>query len=334
MEAAASTPDTINKLRFAADGAFAMLAGMQLDVFTPLADGPKTADQIGEAIGVRPDRLRLLLYALAAARLLDTKDGFFENTPEAARFLVRGNPDYLFGMDSSWANQWRAKLGTAESIRTGVPQAKLDFSKSAPEKLEEFLRMLNGQAAPTARELTTLHDFSSIKTLVDVGGGAAGLSIALTQACPQIRATVVELPLVASIARKVVDEEGVGNRVRVMTADVVHDPLPGSYDAAVLRNLLQVLSPEDAQKVLMNTSGAMNAGGTLYIVGHILDNARTSPPDAVGFNLLFINQFDEGECYTEEEHRAWLMKAGFVNINRANALLTGGRGVITARKPN
>jgi hypothetical protein len=28
-------PDTINKLRFAADAALAMLAGMQLDVFTP-----------------------------------------------------------------------------------------------------------------------------------------------------------------------------------------------------------------------------------------------------------------------------------------------------------
>jgi hypothetical protein len=31
----------VNKLRFAADAAFAMLAGMQLDVFTPLQGGPK-----------------------------------------------------------------------------------------------------------------------------------------------------------------------------------------------------------------------------------------------------------------------------------------------------
>jgi hypothetical protein len=31
----------VNKLRFAADAAFVMLAGMQLDVFTPLQGGPK-----------------------------------------------------------------------------------------------------------------------------------------------------------------------------------------------------------------------------------------------------------------------------------------------------
>lgn len=44
-------PDTINALRFGVDSAFAMLAGMQLDVFTPLQHGPMTAEQIAEAIG-------------------------------------------------------------------------------------------------------------------------------------------------------------------------------------------------------------------------------------------------------------------------------------------
>ena len=38
-------PDMINKLRSVANGAFAMLAGMQLDVFTPMKDGPLTAEQ-------------------------------------------------------------------------------------------------------------------------------------------------------------------------------------------------------------------------------------------------------------------------------------------------
>jgi len=40
MEDPVPKPDTINKLRFAVDAGFAMLAGMQLDVFTPLKGGP------------------------------------------------------------------------------------------------------------------------------------------------------------------------------------------------------------------------------------------------------------------------------------------------------
>ncbi len=84
IEDAGTRPDTINKLRFAVDAAFAMLAGMQLDVFTPLKDGPKTVDQIAEAIGIRPNRLGMLLYALVSAGLLVVKDGFFANTPETS----------------------------------------------------------------------------------------------------------------------------------------------------------------------------------------------------------------------------------------------------------
>ena len=49
METSIPQPDTIDKLRFAADAAFAMLAGMQLDVFTPLRAGSKSAEEIASA---------------------------------------------------------------------------------------------------------------------------------------------------------------------------------------------------------------------------------------------------------------------------------------------
>jgi hypothetical protein len=92
MEDSTPRPDTINKLRFAANGAFAMLAGMQLDVFTPMKDGPLTAEQIAAAIGVGPSRLRVLLYVLVTAGLLTEQDGPFSNTAEANHFLVKGLP--------------------------------------------------------------------------------------------------------------------------------------------------------------------------------------------------------------------------------------------------
>jgi hypothetical protein len=68
MEHPVPRPDTIHALRWGADAAFAMLAGMQLDVFTPLHDGPRTTEQLAEALGVGSARLRLLLYALVAVK--------------------------------------------------------------------------------------------------------------------------------------------------------------------------------------------------------------------------------------------------------------------------
>jgi hypothetical protein len=59
MEHPTPRPDTINALRFGVDSAYAMLAGMQLDLFTPLQHGPMTAEQIAEAIGIAPTWWRL-----------------------------------------------------------------------------------------------------------------------------------------------------------------------------------------------------------------------------------------------------------------------------------
>ena len=149
-----------------------------------------------------------------------------------------------------------------------------------------------------------------------------------------MQATAIDLPLVTPIAQKVIEEEGMSDRVKVMAADVLSRSLPGSYDIAVLRNLLQVLSLRDARLAVKNIGAAIKPGGRIYIVAQILDDCRTSPLEAVGFNLNFINLFDAGESYTEQEHRSWLREAGFVDIERANFLLPDGDGVMTARKPN
>lgn len=333
METLSTRPEAINKLRFGADAAFAMLAGMQLDVFTPMKDGAKTAEQLAEAIGVKTDRLRLLLWCLVAAGLLTEKDGRFTNTPEANHFLVKGISSYMGNLHANLAMQWPWKLKTAESLRTGIPQAKIDFSNAPGEELESFLRGINANTVAATRSLLSRCDFSSTKSLADVGCGGAGLALTMAKARPHLHITAIDLPQITPIAQRIVNEEGAADRVKVLTADVLSGPLPGSYDAAVLRVLLQVFAPRDARLALKNIAPAINPGGIVYIVGQILDDSRTSPPEAVWFNLNFINLYDEGESYTEREHRDWLSDAGFVDIERAKTPLAQGLGLMTARKP-
>lgn len=160
------------------------------------------------------------------------------------------------------------------------------------------------------------------------------MAITLTQACPHIRAIVVDLLLVTPITQKIVKEARATDRVSVLAADVVRGPLPGAYDVAVVRELLQVLSPDAARRAVQNIGAAVNPGGTIYIINQILDDTRTAPLEAIGFNLNFVNRFYTGESYTEHEHRRWLREAGFVDIERAGFLLNDGygNGIMTAHK--
>jgi 8-O-methyltransferase len=310
-----------------------MLAGMTLDVFTPLKDGPKTAENIAKALRINSPRLPVLLYSLAAAGLLHEEHGHFSNTPEGQQFLVKGSPSYIGDWHATFSNRWIRSLKIAESIRAGAPQAKLDFSSSPQEELEKYFRRINVLTITAANSLLERYDFSSTKTLADVGCGAAGIALTVTKACPHIQATAIDLPQVVPIAQKIIDSEGATKRVRVLAADVLSGSLPGTYDTVVLRAVLQVLSSEDARLAVKNVAPAVQRGGTIYIIGHILDDSRTSPPEALGFNLTSISQFDSGEAYTEQEHRDWLSEAGFTDIERASVLLADEHGVMIARKP-
>src|SRR2546430_16570539 len=117
-------PTTIVRHAYAVYPPMAMLAGMQLDVFTPLKDGPMTATALANALDVRPEKLRPLLYALVHGELLLKFEGDrFANTPEADAYLVRGRATYMGGTHELYSDLWGTALKAAQSIRADKPQA-------------------------------------------------------------------------------------------------------------------------------------------------------------------------------------------------------------------
>ena len=324
-------PTTIQKLATVVYPSFAMLAGMQLDLFTPLKDGPMTAAELANALGVKAEKLSPLLYALVSAALLTVDGDDFANTPEADHYLVQGKPTYMGGRHGIFSQRWHAVMKTAVSIQTGEPQAPLDFAEDQPDELEAFFRRYHTETLPRGRELVQRFDLSSAQTLVDIGGGSGGLAIAITEALPHIQATVVDLPTVTPITQRFVDEAGATDRVHVLAANVVNETLPETFDVAVLSSFIQVLTPEEACRALTHVFQALNPGGTVYIRGQVLDNSRVSPSEIVALSLFFINAFRKGAAYTEQEYTDWLTEAGFVDVERT--ALPDKQSFIRARKP-
>lgn len=325
-------PVTIIRHAYAVYPSFAMLAGMQLDVFTPLKDGPMNAATLAKALNVQEAKLSPLLYALVTAGLLTVKDGAFFNTEEADRFLVRGRPEYMGGLSGFYNSLWRATLNTAESIRTGKPQAKHDWMSLPEDELIKYFRGQYPGSLRAGRQLAGKIDFTGFKRLLDAGGGTGGLSIGVCEAFPDLQATVVDLPAVASISERFISEAGMSHRITTMAADLVDSPPEGSYDVVVLRALIQVMSPDKARKTLMNISQAMEPNSSIYIVGSVLDDSRLSPAASIAFSLVFLNVYDDGHSYTEKDHREWLLEAGFADVRIEHNAMSDGYGIISARK--
>lgn len=292
--------------------AFAMLAGMQLDVFTPLKAGPLTAVQVAEALGLDAGKLERLLYALVSAQLLVVDDGHFSNTEEAAALLVKGQKNYRGGVHELWSDIWASCMQTAATIQCAAPQARHDFEAMTDEALGAFLRGLHTGALVAGRAMAKT--IAPAGRLLDVGGGSGGLAIGACASLPDLRATVAELAQVAPHTQGFIDEAGLSERVDVAVANVAQESVADKYDHAVLRNFLQTLSPEDSRRALINVGKAMPSGGRIYIVGWMLEDTRVAPEAALNFDIVFLNVYDEGRAYTVAEQGAWLHEAGFEHI--------------------
>lgn len=326
----APTRAIINRHLAAVYNPFAMLSGMKLDLFTPLKDGPLSAEGLAKALGVNQPKLSPLLYALVSAELLTVSDGLFANTPTAAHFFVRGEPNYFGSAHELFTGLWSAALKTAESVSTGIPQAKFDFNAMSTEEMRGFFRGLHAGTMASGRMLVEMASMARFHHVLEVGGGSGGASIAICQALPELKATVIDLPSVTPITQEFVKDSGLNDRVRVITADVVQDKLEGSYDAAMMRAFIQVLSPEQAGQALRHVGEVVAPGGAIFILGRVLDDSRLSPTGSVGFNLFFLNVYDEGLAHTQSEHRGWLENAGFVDFECKP--LPDGNSLISARK--
>lgn len=313
--------------------AMAMLAGMQLDLFTPLKDGPLTSAEIAAAIGVKPAKLAPLLYALVAAELLTVRDDRFSNTPEADTYLVTSSPFFRRGSEEFFSEFWPTLLKTAASIRANAPQAKHDFHAMSEADMALFFRGQHPGAVQGGEHLARVQDFSRFRHLLDVGGGSGGVAIGACRVCPMLTATVADLPRVIPVTRQFLEEEGAAGRVSTIVADVVAAAPEGTYDLAVMRAFIQVLSLEHAAAALRNVARSLAPGSPLFVIGLMLDNSRLSPPDLVCQNLIFVNVYDDGLIYTEGEYRALLAGAGFVDVEVQQAGMPSGAALISARKP-
>ena len=164
--------------------ALAMLAGMQLEVFTNLGDGVRDAKDLASRLGLAEEPLSRLLYALVVCGLLERREGGFANSTEAANFLVKGLPGYLGGMHELLDQLWRADLETAQSLRSGRPAALHDFSQASDEHMAAMLRGMHPSAIAAGRDLLQRFDFSRYRSVVDVGGGSGGLAATLCHGRP------------------------------------------------------------------------------------------------------------------------------------------------------
>jgi len=132
-------PETIENLGAAVFPSFAMMARMQLELFTLLSNGPMDVGELAQTLDVGSTKLEHLLYSLVDSGLLIVEGQRFSNTAEADHYLVRGKATYMGERHHQFSDQWNSILRTSESIRAGAVKAKLNFHEMTPSRKRRYI---------------------------------------------------------------------------------------------------------------------------------------------------------------------------------------------------
>ena len=70
---------------------------------------------------------------------------------------------------------------------------------------------------------------------------------------------------------------------------------------------------------------------SIFVIGHVVENSDSSPARAVGFSLMTLNIYDEGQAYTGQEYLDLLTEPGLEDGNTTS--MSGGLTLVSAKNP-
>ncbi|HEY3443306.1 MAG TPA: methyltransferase [Paludibaculum sp.] len=287
-------------------------AGVELQVFTHIARGRQTVDQIAAATQAAPRGIRILLDGLTVLDLI-VKDGErYRLTRESAVFLDCESPEYLGGIIGFQHSplMYAAFARFTEAVRQGgAVVSEEDTMQPDHAVWLDFARAMIPMALPQAR--FTAQIAGPVEKVLDVAAGHGMFGISILQACPEARCVAVDWARVLALAEENARIAAVEERWQALPGSVFDVELGDGYDAVLLPNLLHHFDKAGCVTMLRRLHSAMAANARLFIVEMIPHEDRVSPSAAAWFAMMMLATTAGGDAYTLAEYGAILREADF-----------------------
>jgi hypothetical protein len=260
---------------------------VKLKLADHLKAGARTAGELAAATGVRAPALYRVLRSLASVGVFaETKDQRFKLTPLAAT-LRSDVPSslYSFALMTTEKYNWDAceqllhGIKTDEAVFTKVHGMPFfEYLEKHPEDLKVFGESMTSLSGTENPAVAAAYDFSTIRTLVDVGGGHGSLLAAILKTTPKLSGVLFDQPSVIAAAQKDrhVTAKGIANRCALASGDFF-ESVPKGGDAYIMKYILVDWDDRRCVKLLANCRTAMNENGRVLIVDHVI--APGNDPD-------------------------------------------------------
>lgn len=290
---------------------------VRLEIPDRLSAVPRSATELAVDVGAHEQSLYRLLRALAAIGLLnELPDRRFELT-EMGETLRSDVPGSLAGWAGFVARpyEWQVWGRLYEAVMTGEHAFRLEhgtgpweYRQSHPEEVAVFNRAMNSVTGLISSEVVAAYDFSTAKTVVDVGGGGGLLLTEILKGNPGSRGILFDLPATVADARAFVTASEVSDRCDLVGGDFFK-AVPSGADLYILKSILHDWYDEPASAILKTVRAASRPDSLLLVIERILEG----PNEGAAAKLSDLNMMVAagGQERTREEWERLFAGAGW-----------------------
>jgi len=313
----------------------ALMAAVELGLFTKLARGADTETALIEALGIHPLNAERIVIACIALGLIERAGDRLANAPDVARFLVEGEPGYAGAWMLFTRGEWD-DFGRLGAILAGdrAPERLGDsYGGFTVEKARAYHAATASIGRGAGRLFLRHVNLGGRRRLLDIGGGSGAYCIEACTRYPDLRATVFELPPVAVVAREYIAENGMSGRIDVLEGDFTRDALPAGADVAVMASNLGSYGGDLIRRALAAAFAALAPGGEMHLIGHTLDATRSQPAEPTLWALAEAVHGSTGRAHSTPECMGYFRDTGFADVAGDEGYLPGMLTRISGRKP-
>ena len=100
-------------------------------------------------------------------------------------------------------------------------------------------------------------------------------------------------------------------RIRVVSVDIMRQPLPRGFDTALVSNVLHAHGARENRSLFRKLHRSLDARGRLIVRDVFMRGDRTASPMGALFSVLLFLHSPRGRCYGHGDILRWLREAGF-----------------------
>jgi hypothetical protein len=296
-------------------------AAAKLGVADHLGVGPRTAEELAGPTRTHAPSLYRLMRTLAGLGILTEQDEQRFALTLLGEALKTGAPGsaratlLAFCGPAFW-HSWEEMLYSLQTGKTGFEKAcgmpLFEYLAQHPEEASYFSEAMVGFHGAEPPAVAQAYDFSSIKTLVDVGGATGNLLAAILSHHAGPRGVLYDRPHVVRDASALLAARGVADRVTIEPGDFF-ERVPAGGDAYLMSHIIHDWNEEQCLTILGHCRDVIPPAGRLLIVETVLPVGDTPHQGKLQDMVMLV--VPGGQERTEAEYDSLLGKAGF-RLNR------------------